>query len=579
MEGTIYSSRVGRSPTQQVQQMWADFNKPKTSTVPQSLNDLIKGQRATDNARNNNVPYQMSNTVNPDEMSPQAAQGLGDRAQALSQDIQTATNPAYDIPGAGVQGAPQAPQAQAAPIQLPTADATVSPQSFQMDKPPTMPSDPTNGTKVYDPDNLKAGSAALSYGFQNNLPEAQSPVQAQTQAADHDKLQQDLQAIAGSKNPKTAWKEVKKDPFYKDSDFYTGLMNTGLAIMSGANPMEAFQAGKSAMDKATLGTQLGGNKQALIDQGYSPASIDAAITSGDVSKLKMQEMSDQDRIQAQGEAQAKTYQYTNDLEQTRYNRNRADKLSDSAAAAQADANKMERNFENNKVLYGIKQEGSLDLFKNREQFKADLKQQQIDANGWKPDRTELSNEKSQWAPYVNKFGTRATNFATAEGAIEEGRHSKDKNTANANFKLALEQATQALIGGQRSIDEHDLAAMAGQPGLIDRRGNDYSLAAGFTPTQQAWDYLGKLVDADKRHTLGPLKERMVQRGLQLYDQGRGRYSPEQATMLINQGSNIGVMITADDIKEANDRLYGNKTDRASKGAVGSTATSGLTNFE
>ncbi|MFW3388413.1 UNVERIFIED_CONTAM: hypothetical protein RF648_20710, partial [Kocuria sp. CPCC 205274] len=66
--------------------------------------------------------------------------------------------------------------------------------------PPKMPKDPTDGKKEYDPNSIFTGQKAITYGMQNNMPQAQSPVQAQTQAADHDRMQQDLQYVAAAKN-------------------------------------------------------------------------------------------------------------------------------------------------------------------------------------------------------------------------------------------------------------------------------------------------------------------------------------------------------------------------------------------
>lgn len=396
-----------------------------------------------------------------------------------------------------------------------------------------MPKDPTNGQKAYTPEHVQAGSQAISFGMKNNLPAPQTPVQAATQEQDHAKMQSDLTAIAGAPNPKKAWQEVQKDPFYKNSNFYTGMMNVGLAIMSGANPMQAFQAGDQAMKKGDMSSALGANRQALMDQGYSPASVEAAITSGDASKLQMQQMSDQDRMQAEDSRWAKRQQYAD---------TRAD-----AQTAQSNAEWDRRNAINQQNQLQ-QQEAADRRYQQRSQDMMDRQKQMIDyrqkvkqdaaaqqANSYDFDARSLNAEgkaggydsNKQWIEKAQTFDVANKDLQQAQNAIKAG----DSQAARGAYTQALMNAVRGEIGVNRSMQPEDLEHFGADPSLFVKKGNEWSMKAGAAPTQASLKYLQDQVNTGLTSANQSIQDFKTQRIKSLVASGMDK---RRATALVNR---------------------------------------------
>lgn len=522
---SIYSMSRGRSPAEHQQALTAP-RQVQTQPDPAKLwADKYFGTQK----------YQGSAQTAPRQIyggqdEGLAAMGVPNATGAVERQVVNGPNIQPDIPTGNEPSA----QGETLPLQQ-AVDFTgqdMAPAGWKYEKPPEMPSDPTNDTKKYTPEHVATGSQAITYGMQNTMPAPSSPVQAQTQAADHDKMQQDLQAIAGAKSPKTAWKELKQDPFYKNSDFYTGLMNVGLAIMSGANPMQAFQAGQGQMEKAQMSTQLGQNRQALIDQGYAPASVEAAITSGDSSKLKMQEMSDQDKMQAENDIWSKRQQYSQDVaeqnrqqENTEWDRrnaiNQANQLAQQAAADKRYAQRSQDQLERSKALIDYRSnQKAADAAAKAASY--DFDSRTINAETRAPEYKNVN----QWSAKTGYFNAAKTDMDQLKEAVKNG----DNQKARAMYQQVLINAARGEVGDNRSLQGADLHDFASDPSVVVTKGNELSLKAGFAPTEAQISYLekgisGGLKTADEN--VAKLKSQRIQSLAKTMD-------PKRATALVNR---------------------------------------------
>lgn len=545
MDTTIYASRVGRTPDQAT---FMANNPPRPQPVynpaaqwaPSSVRSVVDDWRKRDDER------------------------LAQQTQSMSDALRQSNNPpgVQVVHGSNIQNdlptgneAPLQSNGPSAPVDtLPLQQAQVAsggvdvgqdmaPPGWKYDAPP-MPKDPTNGVKSYTPEHVSNAQDAITFSMQNVLPPAQTPVQQATQAQDHAKMQSDIQYVASAKNPKTAWQELKKEPFYKNSDFYTGMMNVGLAIMSGANPMQAYQAGKESMDKASMSSQLGGNRQALIDQGYSPASVEAAITSGDVSKLRMQEMSDEDKMAAMDDQWARRQDYANQLgaqqteaanaEWDRRNAiNQQNQMQLQQAADRRAQERMAASEAQQKRMVDYRAEKKQEAAKQAaESF--DFGSRDINAEKNTPEGANIR----QWATKKGYFTAADKEHQIAQDAIaayEKEGGEANRQKAVAAFKQLIFNLARGEIGENRSLQGSDLAEFAEDPSIPVRTVNDIKLKAGFTPTLDALRYVKAGIDTgidSMNYNIDNTKEQRIRAVAKTL-------GPRKATALVNRAFGSG----------------------------------------
>lgn len=138
-------------------------------------------------------------------------------------------------------------------------------------------------------------------------------------ASIHDEALKQINSILSSNDPQSKWQEQQDKPFWQRNDAYAGLIGVGLSLLSGASPIEAFQAGEGMRTTQARKDELTNNKAYLLDR-YSADSVAQALASGDASLLKEKGMSQKDQFalqQAQGDldyARRKDFaQFQNDL--------------------------------------------------------------------------------------------------------------------------------------------------------------------------------------------------------------------------------------------------------------------------
>lgn len=138
-------------------------------------------------------------------------------------------------------------------------------------------------------------------------------------ASIHDEALKQINAILSSNDPQSKWQEQQDKPFWQRNDAYAGLIGVGLSLLSGASPIEAFQAGEGMRGAQARKDELANNKAYLLER-YTADSVAQALASGDASMLKEKGMSQKDQFalqQAQGDldyARRKDFaQFQNDL--------------------------------------------------------------------------------------------------------------------------------------------------------------------------------------------------------------------------------------------------------------------------
>ena len=378
---------------------------------------------------------------------------------------------------ADVDGALAPQQAQAASAPLPiSAPSLLNPSKDILTK-------PTEGQK-------NAATSTVSTIFKSQQP---STGIAGANANDaHDKIQSDILKVSDSKDPSKTWQNLKQQPFYQNSSFYTGLVGVGLAIASGRDPLEAFQVGQAMSQQSDMKEQLSSNRDALLDQGYSPDSIANAISKGDPSLLKMTQMSDQDRMAAQL-----------DIDNQQYARSRADRLED----RQNQQNFQLQRDSASDARYEKRMNDQLQKSKDLITFRDQLKQSnaQTQAQSFNFGSRDLNAEKNtpegsnikQWSTKRGYFTAADKEHQLAQDAIirwnKSGKEA-DRQDAVAAFKQLVFNLARGEIGENRSLQGSDLAEFAEDPSIPVRTINDIKLKSGFTPTLDALRYVKSGID-------------------------------------------------------------------------------------
>lgn len=392
---------------------------------------------------------------------------------------------------------------------------------------PTTPPEPiTKEDKTFTQPAVDASKTAVS-----NLFQAQAPNQGiagATAKKDQERINTDLQKVAESKNPHATWQDLKKEPFYQNSSFYTGLMGVGLSIMSGRDPLEAFQVGSQMADQDDMKKQLSANRDALLDQGYSADSVAQAIAQGDPRFLKMRQLSPEDQASMEDQRW-----------QQRYDIQRRDQLTDQETNAALQLQRDEASDARAQRNADLVEQRQKNLIDYRNQIKQEAAKQQAqsfdfgsrDINAEK-NTPEGSNIK-QWSTKKGYFTAADKEHQLAQDAIARYNKSKsegDRQEATAAFKQLIFNLARGEIGENRSLQGSDLAEFAEDPSIPIRTINDVKLKAGFTPTLDALRYVKKGIDIGIKsmdYNIDKTKEQRIRANAVTL-------GPRKATALVNR---------------------------------------------
>lgn len=538
---TIYSQRTGQSPVSFAQP--APYNPMASQPARNRVNmaqlaDYMKASRGM-------TPDAYAATQPGVQQGGMDVASLANQAQ---QDNQNITRPDYDINPQQPQQ-PMAPQGidvnsllsqitgagslagiQAGAPQDQPNGAQPGPEVFQNEQtmgqagllptsaPKEISQNPTNNVTQFSQNAVQAGLNGVDLGFQARTPT--NGMSAESQNLDAQRIKGDMTSIAQAKDPKAAWQEVKKDPFYKDSNFYTGMMNVGLAIMSGANPMQAFQAGSQAMTNADMKEQLKGNREYLM-QMYTPDSIAAATASGDPTLLKQKTMSQEDQMKAQSDEWTRRNAITSGQEDTR-----------NAKSVQQSLDAEQRRYNQQNQI----QQNQFNQQKKLLSMKNDIKQKaaQDAANSFDFTSRDLNAEKNtpegsvikSWSVKQGYFDAAKKDLDLAKQAIQNG----DQQAATAAFKQAVFNSARGEIGENRSLQGSDLAEFAEDPNIAVRTINDIRLKSGFTPTLKAINYVDSANEVGSKSAVSNI-ERIKNQRIEANSRTLGA---RKATALVNR---------------------------------------------
>lgn len=540
---TTYAQARSRDPRNQI------YGQGNTYVDPRAVNPFIQRPGQSSNAVGNPAamltpPSQNWRGSDLSNVQPPAPAGLEQLAQQAQQDNQTMTQQPDMLQRAQAllanrgQGGPLQSNGGLAGIEVPATeqggaalsslgteegleDAGLTPRL-----PTTQPEPITKDDKTFTQPAVDASKNAVSTLF--HAQSANQGVAGATAKKDQERINNDMQKIAESKNPHAAWQDLKKEPFYQNSSFYTGLMGVGLSIMSGRDPLEAFQIGSQMADQDSMKQQLSANRDALLDQGYSADSVAQAVAQGDPRFLKMKQMSQEDQAAAEDQRW-----------QQRYDIQRQDQLADQetagALALQRDKARDER-AQRNADLVEQRQKNLIDYRNQIKQEAAKQASQSFDFGSRdinaEKNTPEGSNIK-QWSTKKGYFTAADKEHELAQDAISRYNKSKsegDRQEATAAFKQLIFNLARGEIGENRSLQGSDLAEFAEDPSIPIRTINDIKLKAGFTPTLDALRYVKKGIDIGIKsmdYNIDKTKEQRIRANAVTL-------GPRKATALVNR---------------------------------------------
>lgn len=424
---------------------------------------------------------------------PAIPAGLSSLVGQTSVDYQNMLNPVQsnglpsDIPN-DVQ--PQAQQAVTLPEfenQETMQAAGLSPSSIPPESEPLPVTPPTKPLEA-GPMEFTPSQVEQAQGVINTLAQGQDAgdgMTAATRAKDQERVNNDILQVAKAKDPSEAWNKLRKEPFYQNSSFYTGLMGVGLSIMSGKSPIEAFQIGQGMANQDETKKQLEANRDALIEQGFSQDSIAAAIANGDPSLLKMRAV-DPAQKEALYAAREERQNAEWDRRQQIQEQTMRERADETRRAAEERAN---MNFERQKELIGY-----------RDKVKAERAEQAAQSFNFNPKEVRLAQNTAegtvakQWAEKGGLFNQSNKDLDLADKAVKD----KDYQTARSAYMQAIMNSARAEIGATRSLTEEDLGHFAEDPSIFVRVGNKFALKSGWRPTDSALAYARK--QANVGHT-------------------------------------------------------------------------------
>ncbi|EJY3122536.1 hypothetical protein OGA32_000118 [Salmonella enterica] len=332
----------------------------------------------------------------------------------------------------------------------------------------------------------------------------------------HQQAKQDVATIANSPNPDAVAKAILSQPQYGSGSFGGALMFSALqAMQPGSTAMDIAKAGIQGSEffaekdrKASTSDYLRQNVRQLLDSGYSPDSISAAITNGDNTLLKMRQLSPEQRRQQELEDQKAQNQEW---------RNRSD----------------------------ITQKNAIEL-KGIESADAMARQKQaLDREAQRTSDAEAKAEQKRFENYNNDYRSRNTGFVRINNRqntfankanqwweqYQEHIKNGDKQAAAADLKFASSELENSQIVGQRSTTPEEIQAATRIGGLWDQMITKANQLANGTLDESAAKAFGQTV----RNAASMEHEVIENKSHNDYEAHRNAgWSPEQAADLVNR---------------------------------------------
>lgn len=296
-----------------------------------------------------------------------------------------------------------------------------------------------------------------------------------------------MHTIANAKDPDAVAASLMNQPGYESGSFMGGLMNMGLAIMSGADPEHAAQAGIKGQEyfddkarKEQMSDYLRQNAKDLLDQGYSANSISAAIANGDNSLLKMRQLSPSE-IQAQKDKDNQD----------------ANKEWDRRTAIEQ-GNKME--------ALNTKSADQRSLEAMRAQDKADAKKaiadaakQDAEAQPFSTLPKGRSGNNAQMTALNKRYDKNVTNWRMADQAYTslQGLENADDRTQLATMQAEGDRLARSLLGGNATLTPEQIKEITGSPMSMDQFADWFSTNTDQGRAKRAIKYMAQVAKASR----------------------------------------------------------------------------------
>lgn len=298
---------------------------------------------------------------------------------------------------------------------------------------------------------------------------------------------QNLNMIATAKDPDAVAASIMSQPEYGTGSLGGALMGIGLAAMSGRKPDEILQAGMKGSKyfadedrKARMSDYLRQNTKDLLDAGYSPNSISAAISSGDNSLLQMKQLSPQEKREqelADREAENKEWERRTGIEQS----NRMDVLNTKSA--------------DQRSLEAMKAEDKADAAAD----KAAAAKQDAESQVFSSLPKGRSGNNSQMTALTKRYDKNITNWRMADQAYNslQGLENADSRTQLATMQAEGDRLARSLLGGNATLTPEQIKEITGSPMTMDQFGDWLTTNTDQGRAKRAIDYMSKVAKASR----------------------------------------------------------------------------------
>ncbi|MCX8289117.1 hypothetical protein [Enterobacter pseudoroggenkampii] len=454
-----------------------------------------------------------------------------------------------------------------------------------------------NAKPIETPRNLDLAGAQQMVDASSKALYTGDPMRDAHVDAQRDQAKQDLSQIYHAKDPDAVAAAIMSQPGYETGSFMGGMASMGLAVMSGASPMEAFQAGIQGQEyfdakdrKSRMSDYLKQSTRDLLDAGYSPNSISAAIAEGDNSLLKMRQLSPEEKRAQELSDETRA--------NSEWDRRTAVNQENSALNDQRSHNYRMEETQNRATSQGIVIDGQTitepGIYKDKignthtvgMSSTGKLNDKVVGGGeNWEPSRSDSTTERGYGKAFQTKFGDRETTFNIAQKNIDAYSNAKTDAERASSFRLAAETAYKAIQGSSTAkVEQKDIDELTGRPGYFQLKGDQIVLASGGVPSQEAIDYLQAMISRDREAVVETIRDEKYSRMDQLIASGK---TPAQAAKLINAHWRAGEAVKPEDYlsyRENNKPQSKNKVSSndgeqqsstpANKGAVGSNNVGG-----
>lgn len=354
--------------------------------------------------------------------------------------------------------------------------SSIPPQARSNYSAPQQPIDPRN--------------SAIANQYLDNIHAVNSQSTTGIEKANHDDMhaqgQQIFKAVEnGEVTPDEAMEHVRNSSNWQANPMWAGGIVSGLALMAGRDPLEAYQmAQKESQGQATANQMMQSIPE--LEKQFTTDSIQAAITNKDRSLLVR-------RTRSLEEQEARDAQL--------HDQQRQEQLQDQERQDE----RQKANFEQQFKMQSLRED--------QQQAKAEAKSI---ADAEKADKTSFNKEVTQFQAGDRKnntmFSSRITTFNAAENALHGINDPKiSTEEKQAKYVNALEQMYKGINpSSSAQITMEDLEHLAGIQNVFTMTGNKLSTKLTGAPLDAAIKQVEANLKVEKESTTKAIQNNIYQ---------------------------------------------------------------------